>query len=760
MTPAAPRDLVRHPLAIGLLFGCVFLSGAAALVYETVWTRSFAIILGSTVQSASATFAAFLVGLAAGAWLFGRTLPRPGRTVATYVGVELCIALLAPLVGVLIHRNADALAVWIGAGPGPKVISAFATVLGLVVLPTLFMGATFPMMLACARRLGAPLASIGRLYALNTAGAAFGTLVCGFLLIRVFGVENALWMGAACNVAAALLCAPLVRFSAQDDALASDPAPDSTPDGAASRDAMLLAVAAASGVLVLGLEVVWTRFAGYFLGNRTYAFTTLLACVLVLLSIGSWLSALLVTRFGRRLPALLGWTLAAGALSSLAAAAGAWWWIRHQAGLEPLLPFHGQLLLLYRVGETFALLALPLVSLGCLFPASLMGSDAARRSTGRAAGRFYVANTAGAVVGSLGVGFWGVNALGAFGSVAALAFLAGLVGLAAFASELVRSRRSSAWGMASLVGILLAIPALLPERLTVLREREDLLYRTEDEYGVMQVVRTPEGLLRVTNNRTELIYHLGLVATSFVQEMQGHLPVFHHPGARTAAVIGSGYGVTAGALLTYPQIQEVAAVEIIPGMIEAAELFEPYNHGYQRDPRVELVVDDGRHYLARTARRYDIISVNVSDPHLPGSSSLFHSDFYALVKQRLAPGGVLVQHAFGSGLELILRTLLASFRDVRMYPAYGNGYNVIASDRLLDVPADQADRLLEHASVRSALANIGVLPPVTPSAILGAGLRREEIEPLLARGPVASDDRPLLEFSWDRGASHLFFSNE
>ena len=758
---AAARTLTRQPLALALLFGCVFLSGSAALIYETVWTRSFAIILGSTVQSASATFAAFLVGLAAGAWLFGRSLPRPGRTIARYVGVELAIAALAPLSGVLIHRHADALAVFIGGAQGPKVIYAFASVLALVLPATLFMGATFPLMLTCARRLGAPLASIGRLYALNTAGAACGTLACGFVLIRLFGVENALWAGAVCNLVAALLCAPLVRFAEADEAEAPVAIASATA-GAVSRDGMLLAVAAASGVLILGLEVVWTRFAGYFLGNRTYAFTTLLACVLVLLAIGSWLSALLVTRFGRILPALLGWTLGVGALCSLLAASGAWWWIRHQESFERLLPFGSQLLLLYRVGETFALLALPLVSLGCLFPASLMASDAARESTGRAAGRFYVANTAGAVVGSLGVGFWGVSALGVFGSVAALVFLAAAVGIAAFASELGRDtrRRASVWGIASLVAVLVGIPALLPARLTLLREHEDLLFRSEDEYGVMQVVRSPDGLLRVTNNRTELIYHLGLAATSFVQEMQGHLPMFHHPGARSAAVIGSGYGVTAGALLSYPQIQELAAVEIIPGMIEAAALFEPFNHGYQRDPRTELVVDDGRHYLARTPKRFDIISVNVSDPHLPGGSSLFHRDFYELAKRRMTPGGVLVQHAFGSGLEVILRTLLDSFRDVRMYPAYGNGYNVVASDRLLDASAD-ADRLLEHASVRRSLAQIGVLPPVTPSAMLAAGIRREEIEPWLAlhAAGVASDDRPLLEFSWDN-SSQLLFSNE
>ena len=75
---AHPKLRVTFPL-----FFAVLLSGASALAYETVWTRSFAIVLGSTVEAASATFAAFLVGLAAGAWLLGRRPPpcasdRPG----------------------------------------------------------------------------------------------------------------------------------------------------------------------------------------------------------------------------------------------------------------------------------------------------------------------------------------------------------------------------------------------------------------------------------------------------------------------------------------------------------------------------------------------------------------------------------------------------------------------------------------------------------------------------------------------------------
>ena len=106
----------------------VVASGAAALLYETIWTRAFAIILGSTVQAASATFAAFLVGLAGGAWLFGRREVPLRFTVHCYLALELGIGIVAPAVGSLIHHHADGLAVWIGAGVGPRVVSSFATV--------------------------------------------------------------------------------------------------------------------------------------------------------------------------------------------------------------------------------------------------------------------------------------------------------------------------------------------------------------------------------------------------------------------------------------------------------------------------------------------------------------------------------------------------------------------------------------------------------------------------------------------------------
>lgn len=750
-----PRFRVTLPL-----FVAVLLSGASALAYETVWTRSFAIVLGSTVEAASATFAAFLVGLAAGAWLLGRRAPPARWTVQAYMVVELCIAATAPLCGLVLHRYADELALLIGAGHGPRALWAFGTVLAVVLIPTIAMGGSFPLMLTVARRLGSPVTVVGRLYGINILGSAIGTVACGFFWIRLYGVESALWIGAVGNIAAAMACVPLLRAKTREPSVHPLLASEAGADKGLS-EAWLLSIAAASGALVLGLEVVWTRLASYFLGNRTYAFTTLLACVLVLLAVGSWMASRLLERSKRRSHELFGWVLAAAAGCITFSAIGAWWWIRNQLKIEPLLPGQEHLLVLYRALETCVLLAPPLIALGCLFPLSLMCSKQAQRATGRTAGRFYAANTAGAVVGSLGVGFWGSSALGAFGSTAALIWIGALFALALFGVALaVERQRSTLAGALGVVSLLLTVPILLPANLTIVEKGEELAFRREDERGVLQVLKLSGGLTRATNNRTELVFPLGLVATSFVQEMQGHLALFHQPDAKRAVVLGSGYGVTAGALAQYPGIDQIDAVEILPGLIEAADLFEPFNHAYHRDPRVSVIVDDGRHFLLKSEGNYDVISINVSDPHLPGGANLFHSEFYEIVKQRLAPGGVVVQHAFGPSVDLILRTLLDSFVDVRLFPAYANGYNVIASQQSLDRETSRADLLQSIPSVRLALANIGVLPPVTPSIILGGAIEREEVARRLLAGPLATDDHPLLEFAWGGDAANLLYSND
>jgi spermidine synthase len=197
-------------------------------------------------------------------------------------------------------------------------------------------------------------------------------------------------------------------------------------------------------------------------------------------------------------------------------------------------------------------------------------------------------------------------------------------------------------------GILVGLSAMaaLPQDLVLLKDGDQLVYRLEDEYGIFQVsdLSHRPGRKRVTNNRTRLVYYYGSRSTRRVQAMQGHLGMIYNPGAQYAAVLGSGYGITAGELSLYPQLKRIDAVEILPGMIKAADLFMPHNREYHRQPNVRVVQDDGRHFFVGSEGNYDLVSINISDPHTPGSGSLYHADFLEIIKSRLNPNGVVILH--------------------------------------------------------------------------------------------------------------------
>jgi spermidine synthase len=256
-----------------LLLAC-FLSGAASLFYEILWTRAFSLILGSTVQATALIFAAFLTGLALGAWLFGSLSARLKRPLRAYILLELGIAVAAVTTGLILHHQADMIGAALGDGT-TKYALAFLLAVAMILPPTLLMGGTLPIVLTIAQRNDRRLSIVGRFYGWNIFGAALGTLVCGFLSIRLWGITQSYYIAMALNLTVAAMCVVLLR----------KPQPEAvTPVNDANTDPR-------AGVLILSLEVIWARFAGFFLGNRTYAFTLLMFTVLTLLAAGSWLSA-------------------------------------------------------------------------------------------------------------------------------------------------------------------------------------------------------------------------------------------------------------------------------------------------------------------------------------------------------------------------------------------------------------------------------------------------------------------------------------
>jgi OHCU decarboxylase len=209
---------------------CFLVSGAAGLIYQVVWTRYLALFLGHTSYAVIAVLVAFMGGLALGNAWSGGWADRSARPLALYGWLELGIAgyaLVFPSYYDLCHFTYVGLAARLGAGSGGlfvlKLLFSFATVL----LPTVLMGATFPVLTRFVTRSLSELRSrVGALYFINSAGAVLGCLVADFWWIPDYGLQMTVFGAAALNVCAGLgaLCMSKVIGEERVDAAGPGPA--------------------------------------------------------------------------------------------------------------------------------------------------------------------------------------------------------------------------------------------------------------------------------------------------------------------------------------------------------------------------------------------------------------------------------------------------------------------------------------------------------------------------------------------------------
>jgi spermidine synthase len=746
-----------------MIYIAALFSGAAALIYETLWTRSFSIILGSTVEASSATFAGFITGLAVGAITYGKYLKRFRNSVRIYILTEIAIAVSACLIGFTLFFLRNDIAALLGDKNQTFFLAKSIPLVFLTVfIPTFFMGGTYPALLKIAADFGNSLSSIGKIYAVNILGASLGTLMCAFLFIPKLGVLNSLFMGVAFNLISGsvfLLDLKLPFRKRLSEKLQKPRMPASDLKHRPAKPVLLI-TAFISGFAVLSLEIIWIRFAGYFLGNRTFAFSTLLFCVLLLLSGGSWLSNYLLKKFSSNINLLFGSIIVFAAFSVFLSSILVDRFIVWQHILDRFSPGFELLFIFYRIAETLIISAPIFIVLGTLFPMSLTCSVYSMQNSSEKAGEYYLINTMGSLSGALLTGFWGIRYLGAYFLVALLIIGLLCASLIFFIREIRSQRKTTGLlGILTATIIFMLFPIILPPSLGYIKAGEKLIFRKEDQYGVYQVILLKNGLMKVTNNKTELIYLLGSISTSYVQQMQGHLGMFFNPDARKSLVLGSGYGITAGAIASYPGMDEVTAVEIIPAMIEAAHLFEPFNFSYHRNSKIRVINDDARHYLVRSKKKFDIITVNVSDPHLPGGTNLFHTDFYDLAKARLEPKGIIIQHAFGTDIAIVMSTIAHSFKYFYMFPSYRNGFNIVASDEPLVLNAGKVDAFSANPTLAKIYDQIGLIGPLKISSLFSKGYTEKDF-PHLFKNKIASDNYPWLEFSMEGSLRLLFFSNE
>jgi spermidine synthase len=677
------------PVVLFLFVG----SGCAALIYEIVWLQLLQLVIGSSSVSLGVLLGTFMGGMCLGSLLFPRIIGSSFRPLLVYAALELGIGAMgvALIFGLPYLDDIYAMTAmqgWIGV-----LLRGLAAAICLLP-PTLLMGATLPAVARWVEATPQGIAWLGFFYGGNIAGAVVGCLLAGFYLLRLYDMATATYVAASINLAVAIVAILIARAAPY-----KAPSPQGKTGAAAVSPpawGVYLAIGL-SGLGALGAEVVWTRLLSLLIGGTVYTFSIILAVFLIGLGLGSSFGAFLA-RESRSPRALL------GICQLLLAAAIAWTAYMLSRSLpywpiDPSLaknPWHNfQLDLVRCVWAVMPAAILWGASFPLALAAAARGGDSARL-----VGGVYAANTVGAIVGAVAFSMVLVGWIGTQRSQQVLIVVATLSSLIVLVPLLFRPRGEGG-AAGPIEGALLTAAVVLTGWLawTVPPTPGELIAhgrRAASRAGQYKVLYQGEGMnssvaVTVIGDGIRNFHVSGKIEASTegpdmrLQRMLGHLPALVHPQPKSVLVVGCGAGVTAGSFLVHPSVNRIVICEIeplIPRVV--AEHFAEENYGVVKDPKVEVVYDDARHFILTTREKFDVITSDPINPWVKGAATLYTREYFELCKSRLNAGGVITQWVpLYESNPAAVKTELATFFDV--FPdgtVWGNdidgrGYDVV-----------------------------------------------------------------------------------
>jgi spermidine synthase len=722
-----------------LVTALFFVSGMVALAYEVVWVRALGLVVGNSLWAAIAVVAAFMGGMAGGSALVARLVHRVHRHLRFYAAAEALAALVAlstaPALGFLqrvaTHVGAEPLTAW-----GVGLLARFVLSWIFLLLPTTAMGATLPLLVARMGRADALAWRVGRLYAANTFGAVAGVVLAGFLALPALGEKGTLSAFAALGLIIAAVALGVERHVPP-----ADPVTRSSPVSGRSW----LLYPAFFGFVALACEMVWTRVLLLHLGSRVYAFAVILAVYLAGIALGAALVRLVPS--GRRgwlavCQTLVGVSLALQ-IALFARFGDLLGWIATHARLRGFVDLEVGLAV-----AIAALILLPTVAFGASFPLAVAAYPSAAPEAGRT-GTVAAADTLGGIAGTIAGPLLLVPLLGSQNLILALGAASALAGVALASSRAMR-------GAAALVVSGLLVEAVLVPPGTVLRGAavvgEGVVEELRESAAATVIVR------RINDRRGEWrsleLNGVNVAGTSpelrAIQRLQGHLPLLLHRLPEDVLHIGFGSGGTAWAVAQHP-VRRIVVAEISPEVLGVSgRVFGDVNHGVLHDPRVHVLLNDGRNVLLATRERFDVILSDSIHPVYAGNSTLYTREYFQLCRNHLRPGGVvsmwLPMYSLTEESYLaIVRAFWEVFPSTCIWydPVVLNEFTVVTGS-LTPGPVHLRWLALGDPALRPTLAEAGVRGPASLAAMLFLGPR--EVAALVADTPAHVDDFPEVEY--------------
>lgn len=737
-----------------------FLSGMGALVFENVWFSQIGWSVGNSVWSAALVVAAFMAGLGLGNGAAVLLAPRLRNLVLGYAGMEALAALsgaAAVFAFPLLPGLARPLLMSFVEEPAALNAARAAVAFCVMVVPATALGATLPLL---AKPLEAASGSygyaLGRLYGVNTLGALAGTLLAELALVPALGLRGSGLAAAACNLSAALIALQVARHAR----FAPPPAPQG-PSRAAGLDRARIALAAfVAGGVLLGLEVIWFRFLLLFQAGTTLMFALMLAVVLAGIALGAMAAARGLRRGWS--PARAAQLAAGGAALAVVAGYASFHWAWRALLVE--LPPTSMLLL---VLMSFWLMAPVCLLSGVLFTALGAALRSRMADAVDATGALTLANTVGAMAGSLAAGFVLLPWLGIEASFFALALAYGLVVLA------VPNRRA-AW-LRQLAPAAAAVAALAFFPFGRMKETH---YPFVEAQAGARLVAVREGLVETAfyfEHRLlgETLYHrlqtnshsmsASDVGSQRYMRLFAYLPAALHPRIERALVICFGVGNTASALAELPDMKSIDVVDVSRNILELGAIAhpEPRQHPL-RDPRTTVRVEDGRFFLQHTDRRYDLITGEPPPPKMARVVSLYTREYFELVRSRLNPGGLAsywlpAHQLLPADARVIIRAFCDAFEDCSLWSGIGLDWILLGTrGDVARASAEDFTRLWRFPRTAASLRRIAIETPEHLVAQFMADA--PHLREIAGNAPPLVDDFPhrLSSAAPTRGAEPLF----
>jgi spermidine synthase len=612
---------------------------------------------------------------------------------------------------------------------------------------------------------------VGRLYALNTLGAAVGCFLAGFVLIRAFGVMGTLYVAALLNLLVAFGGWFLSRSSPVSDeqqlpgpaAVRSRAAPAAKAD---ARFYLLVLAFFASGLISIGYELLWMRSVVHLLGGFTYVFSAVLTVYLLGNVIGAGIGSKLAKRLtvpasafavtllllGLHgvffLPLLISWMAEARGIGNVLAV------------IYSYLP--ASFFTINPMVQSAVLFLLPSIVMGTGFPIALQAWTNHMHKVGRSTGTAYAANTIGAVAGGLVTGFVLIPLLGVQIAITLLGLAGVWIAAVMWIAFKGPGKVLMRWALAAIAVFLTVVTLRTPTNLfnVVVKINPiildwDLLAVKEGITTTVSVHRSPrEGSLQLRSSGQDIAGDS--YAARGDQKILGHFGVMLNRDTTRVLSVGFGSGETTACLAQH-NLEKIDCVEIAPEVVEVAlEFFTHLNLAERLNEEINMIYADAKNYIHLTQNKYDlIINDSIHPRDFAENASLYTKEYFESAKTRLSENGIIMSwlptyDMPASAFKSIIGTLMEVFPHVTLWFPTANPAPlvlIIGSQKQQYFSPAHIETELRRENVIESMSSVSVNSSVDVlSCYIGD---EEDLQRVIKGFSINSDYRPFVEFTTD-----------